>query len=118
MGKNKDEIKKKILSSDFRLVNDWFYENFMVLNPEKSHFVCLGKDNDDTETLSFNDVALKNTKEVEILGITLDRSMGFNIHIKNICKKAGEKLSAVKNQSLPWSRKKSFIMQISGKIPV
>ena len=31
MGKNKDEIKN-ILSSDFRVVNDWFYENFMVLN--------------------------------------------------------------------------------------
>ena len=63
MGKNKDEIKD-ILSSDFRVVNDWFYENFTVLNPEKSHFVCLGKDNNGTETLSFNDLALKNTKEV------------------------------------------------------
>ena len=36
-GKSKDEIKN-ILSSDFRVVNDWFYENFMVLNPEK---MCL-----------------------------------------------------------------------------
>ena len=34
MGKNKHEIKN-IFSSDFRVVNDWFYENFMVLNPEK-----------------------------------------------------------------------------------
>ena len=71
MGKNKDEIKN-ILSSDFRVVNDWFYENFMVLNPKKSHFMCFGKDIDDNETLSFNDLALKNCKEVEILGITLD----------------------------------------------
>ena len=93
MGKNKDEIKN-ILSSDFRVVNDWFYENFMVLNPEKGHFMCLGKDIDDTETLSFNDLALKNSKEMEILGITLDRSMGFNTQIKNICRKAGQKLSA------------------------
>ena len=31
-GKNKDEIKN-ILSSDFRVINDWFHENFMVLNP-------------------------------------------------------------------------------------
>ena len=72
MGKNKDEIKN-ILSSDFRVVNDWFYENFMVLNPEKSYFICLGKDIDGTETLRFNDLALKNSKEVEILGINLDR---------------------------------------------
>ena len=70
MGKNKDEIN--ILSSNFRVVNDWFYENFMVLNPKKSHFMRFGKDIDDNETLSFNDLALKNCKEVEIIGITLD----------------------------------------------
>ena len=95
--KNKDEIKN-ILSSDFRIVNDWFYENFMVLNPEKSHFMCLGKDIDDTETLSFNNLALKN-RDVEILGITLDRSMGFITHIKNICRKVGQKLSTLLRSS-------------------
>ena len=35
MSKNKDEIKN-VLSSDFRVENVWFYENFMVLHPEKS----------------------------------------------------------------------------------
>ena len=63
MGENKDEIKN-ILSSGFRVVNDWFYENFMILNPESSHFMCLGKDIDDTDNLSFNDLALKNSKQV------------------------------------------------------
>ena len=54
--------------------------------------MCLGKDVDDTETLSFTDLALKNSKEVEILGKILDRSMGFNTYIKSICKKADQKL--------------------------
>ena len=31
--------------------------------------MCLGKDIDGTETLSFNDLALKTSKEVEIIGI-------------------------------------------------
>ena len=57
--------------------------------------MCLGKDIDDTETLSFNDLPLKNSKNVEMLGITVDRRMGFNTHIKNICRKAGQKLSAL-----------------------
>ena len=92
IGKNKDELNH-IFSSDFRVINDWFYENFMVLSPEKSHFMSLGKDIDDTE--SFNDLVLKNSKEVEILEITLDRSMGFNTNIKNICRKAYQKLSAL-----------------------
>ena len=40
-------------------------------------------------------MAIKNCKEVEILGITLDRNMNFHTHIKNICTKAGQKLSAL-----------------------
>ena len=62
MGKNKDEIKN-ILSSDFRVVIGWFHENFMVLNSEKSHFMCLGKGIDDTKTLNFNDLELKIVKK-------------------------------------------------------
>ena len=34
MGKNKDQVKT-FLSSDFKIINNWFYKNFMVLNPEK-----------------------------------------------------------------------------------
>ena len=44
MGKNKDQVKT-FLSSDFKIINNWFYENFMVLNPEKSHFMCIGHKN-------------------------------------------------------------------------
>ena len=32
--KNKHQVKT-FLSSDFKIKNNWFYENFMVLNPEK-----------------------------------------------------------------------------------
>ena len=35
----------------------------------------------------------KNSKEVKILGITLDRNMNFHTRIKNICRKADQKLS-------------------------
>ena len=57
--------------------------------------MCLGKNINGIETLSFNDLPLKNSIEVEILGITLDRSMGFKTHIKNICRKTGQKLSSL-----------------------
>ena len=32
---------------------------------------------------------------METLGITLDRNMNFHTHIKNICRKGGQKLSAL-----------------------
>ena len=42
MGKNKDQVKT-FLSSDFKITKNCFYENFMVLNPEKSYIMCIGQ---------------------------------------------------------------------------
>ena len=35
IGKNKHQVKT-FLSLNFKIKNNWFYENFMVLNPEKT----------------------------------------------------------------------------------
>ena len=86
------ELIKFMLSSDFMIVEDWCFENCMILNPEKYYFMCICKNVSDSELLNLN---LKNCKEVEILGITLDRNLNFERHIKNICRKAGQKLSAL-----------------------
>ena len=61
--------------------------------------MCIGQKIDDAENLHFNDLRIKNNKEVEILGITLDRNMNFHTHIKNICRKAGQKLSILRRIS-------------------
>ena len=37
------KLAKFILVSDFRAVKEWFYENFMILNPNKCHYMCIGK---------------------------------------------------------------------------
>ena len=42
IGKNKEDIKSLLLL-DFEIVNNWFYENFMILNPEKSYYMSLRK---------------------------------------------------------------------------
>ena len=67
----------------------------MVLNPEKSHYMCLGKNVDDNEVLNFNDLTIKSSKEVEIFGIKIGNNLNFNNHIKSIFRKAGQKLSAL-----------------------
>ena len=50
--------QKSLLLLDFEMVNSWFYENFMLLNPEKSHYMRLGKNVDDNEVLNFNITSL------------------------------------------------------------
>ena len=93
-GKDK-ELIKSMLSPDFMIVENWLFENYMILNPGKCYFMCISKNVSDSELLNLNDLNLKNCKVVEVLGITIDRNLNFKGHIRNICRKAGQKLSAL-----------------------
>ena len=84
-----------MLSSDLMIVKDWLFENYTILNPGKCYFMCIGKNVSDSELLNLNDLNLKNCKEVEVLGIPIDRNLNFKGHLKNIFRKAGQKLSAL-----------------------
>ena len=72
--------------------------------------MSIGQKIDDAKTLNFNNLATKNSNEVEILGITLDRNKIFYTHIKNICRKAGQKLSALLRISPYLDQRKEFLL--------
>ena len=40
-GQDKEFIKS-MLSSDFMIMEDWFFGNYMILNPGKCYFMCIG----------------------------------------------------------------------------
>ena len=61
----------------------------MVLNADKCHFMCLGKDMEN-ETFIFNFI-FNNSNEEKILGITIDNKLTFKSHIKIFCRKAARK---------------------------
>ena len=84
-----------MLLSDFTTVNNWFYENFMTLNPGKCHFMSIGKDTHDEDVFYYDNLTLKNSNEEEILGVIIDRKLTFHQHIKKTCRKAGQKLSVL-----------------------
>ena len=50
-GDNLKKIKDSLRNS-FDTVHQWFYENYMVLNERKCHFMCLGN-NTENETFLF-----------------------------------------------------------------
>ena len=51
--------------------------------------------NTGSDIFEFENVCLENSKEEVILGITIDNKITFDSHIKSICRKAGQKLSAL-----------------------
>ena len=96
-GFNLEEVKK-CLSTDFDAVTKWFCKNHMALNAGKCHFMCLGNDTKN-ETFIFKGLVMKNSKEHKILGVTIDNKLTFKSHIKNLCKKAAQKIGALSRLS-------------------
>ena len=85
---------KNDLEMDFMILHKWFHENRMVLYPGKFHYIVIGDDDPSHEiNLSNNEIASSNEKK--LLGIVLESKLNFDSHITSVCKKAGEKLSAL-----------------------
>ena len=55
--------------------------------------------NTESDIFKFENVCLENSKEEVILGITIDNKLTFDSHIKSMCRKAGQKLSALSTTS-------------------
>ena len=110
-GTNIENIKKLLLA-DFKTVIEWFSDNYMIINPDKCKYMCMGKNSDGIDTLSSNEFNLKNSDYEIILGITIEQKLTFTKHIKNLCKKAGQKLCALLRISpyLDENKKKAVIL--------
>ena len=82
-------INKTTISSNhaFAFSSNWFYKNFIVLNPDKRSFMLFGvKDELQTDLVS-NNVTIKNSKEGKVMGITFDIKLDFSSHLTSNTKK-------------------------------
>ena len=85
---------------DFLILQNWFYENFMVLNTDKCHFMCFGNSVEYKQDLMITSNSnIPYTEQQELLGITIDSKSNFDLHIKFLCKKVGQKLNALSRVS-------------------
>ena len=76
------------LNHDFTILSKWFYNTFMVLNPDKCSFMFLGVNNELQTNLVCGNKTLKNSKQEKILGVTIDKKLNFATHLLNITKNA------------------------------
>ena len=85
---------KNDLEMDFMILHKWFHENHMVLNPGKFHYIVIG-DDDPSHKITLNNNEIASSNEEKLLGIFLDSKLSFGSHITSLCKKAGQKPSAL-----------------------
>ena len=107
-GSNLDEVKQN-LSQDLLKLSEWVYENCMILNPEKCHFMCLGKDSA-SDLLRFCGEDLVASELETVLGIQIDNKLNFENHIKSLYNKASQKLGALQRTSNMLDKQKKSLL--------
>ena len=95
-----------MLLSNFRTLNNWFYENVLIFNPKKCHFMS-GKDAHD------EGVFIRIT-----LPSKIDRKFIFLQHTKKMCRKAGQKFCALMRLSIPSYEENKNNIHYQGQISV
>ena len=69
-GSNLDKVKQN-LSQYLLKLSEWFYENCMILNPEKCYYMCIGKDSAG-HLLRFCGKDLVASERETVLGIQIE----------------------------------------------
>ena len=72
---------------DFAKIPESFYENYIVLNPDKFRFLTLGF-NQPFPDFCFENTIIKNITEEKILGIVMNNNLSFKCHMKKYAKKS------------------------------
>ena len=85
-----------------------FYENHMVLNLGKCHYLVL-RNRSNSDAINLNGTKLASSSYEKLLGILIDRDLSFDKHIKSLCRTAGQKLNALARISnyLSYTRSKT-----------
>ena len=68
----------------------------MVLNPDNSSLMLLGVDDSLQTNLVCGDEVLKNTKQEEVSGVTLDNKINLATHLLNITKNSNKTFIVLK----------------------
>ena len=88
----KRETVISTIETSSQVLFDWFCDNFMKADSDKSHLLMSG-----TETTHANvdGSMIKSSQKEILLGINLDSELKFEDHVNFMCKKANQKLYAL-----------------------
>ena len=75
-GKTFDEVTKK-LQNDFLILDEWFFNNFLVVNSDKCHFMALGTPNT-LPNFKCKNITIKNSASEKLLGVIIDNILDIS----------------------------------------
>ena len=88
-----NEVVKNV-EDDCKILVSWFKDNYLTLNAEKCHLIISGNIHDPISA-KVGDATIWEEDSVKLLGVIIDSQLTFNNHVKSICTKASQKLTAL-----------------------
>ena len=82
------------LEYDMQTAIMWFDNNYMKLNKDKCHFLVSDNITEHLWT-KVGDELIWESREEKLLGVTIDKNLNFNSHLTTLCKKVGQKVTAL-----------------------
>ena len=79
------EIILEDLQHDMKILLKWFKINSMKPHPKKFQFMILGKDSRLPVILNINNISIRESQKVILLGLTIDNCITFKDHIDTLC---------------------------------
>ena len=86
----------KDLKYDMQNMLKWFKVNSMKPNPKKFQFMILGKSTRQSIILNINNVKIRESSSVVLLGLTIDNRLTFKDHINILLRRASFKLHSLR----------------------
>ena len=88
-----DEVTRK-LQNDFLILDELFFNNFLVQNSDKCHFITLETPNT-LPNCKCKNITIKNSAAEKLLGVITDNKLDFTEQLNTVYKKANLKLHAL-----------------------
>ena len=82
------------LEHDSFLAIVWFQNNYMKLNEYKCHLLAGGYRHESI-CAKIADARIWESNRQKLLGVYTEKTLSFDEHVSNLCKKAGRKLSVL-----------------------
>ncbi len=94
------EQVNKTLQYELTLISDWVTANKLKLSISKTKCMVLGSNyslrSDQKLVLSLHGAAIEQVREAKLLGITIDETLSWSIHIRNIVSKMSKSISNIR----------------------
>ena len=118
-----DALKVSLEKYSHRAIS-WFDNNYMDANPDKFQCISLDRFGRPPISISVDGNTIPSSDSIKVLGVTLDNSLQYDIHISNLCSKASIQIHPMKrigkylNTDCRIAMYKSFISSNFSYCPV